>query len=344
MISLTQTLEKLVGRADLSENESFEVSQEILKGTAQPAVLAGLLTALRSKGETVDEITGFARAMRESMTRVSCGGKIAADTCGTGGDSKGTFNISTAAAFIVAGAGIPVAKHGNRSISSKCGSADVLDALGVKIDMAKEKAEKCLADAGIVFLFAPLYHPAMNHVAPVRRELGIRTIFNILGPLANPAGAAAQVIGVPKENLVGVLAKTLQKLNPKEGTCSIVLSEDGHDELILQGKETAMEVHNGRLRRITLRPKEFGLKKATLPALKGGEAKENARILTDFLEGKRKDLEDIVLANAALAVYCARKAAGETTSLKDSLRAARESLGSGAARKKLERLVLAGRK
>src|SRR3989338_6419837 len=187
MISLSQALEKLVGREDLSETESFEAAQEILKGAAPPAVIAGLLTALRSKGETVDEITGFARAMRESMTRVSAGGKIAAATCGAGGDAQGTFNISTAAAFVVAGAGIPVAKHGNRSISSKCGSADVLEALGVKIDMAREPAEKCLAETGIVFLFAPLYHPAMKNAAPVRKELGIRTIFNILGPLANPA-------------------------------------------------------------------------------------------------------------------------------------------------------------
>ena len=343
VISLSQALEKLVSREDLSEKESFEIAQEILKGAVPSAGIAGLLTALRSKGETVNEITGFARALRESMTRVSTGGKIVADTCGTGGDSRGTFNISTAAAFVAAGAGIPVAKHGNRSISSKCGSADVLEALGVRIDMAKEQAEKCLAETGIVFLFAPHYHPAMKHVAPVRKELGIRTIFNILGPLANPAGAAAQVIGTPRENLVGILSKTLQKLNSKEGTCTIVLSENGYDELVLQGKETAMEIHNGRLKKISLGPKDFGLKKASLAVLKGGDAKENSRILVDFLQGKRKDLEDVILANAALAIYCAQKAVGKIANLKGSLRMARESLALGAARRKLECLIEAGR-
>ena len=339
MISLAQALDKLAGRSDLTEKEAFETAQEFLKGAAQPAVMAGILTALRAKGETVDEVTGFARAMRESMTRVSTGGRIVADTCGTGGDAQGTFNISTAAAFVAAGAGIPVAKHGNRSISSRCGSADVLEALGVKIDMGKEQAEKCLSEAGIVFLFAPLYHPAMKNVAPVRKELGIRTIFNLLGPLANPAGAAAQVIGVPRESLVSILTKAIQKLNPKEGTCSIVLSEDGHDELILQGKEDAMEIHNGRLRRITLGPKDFALKKAPLASLKGGDAKENAKILRDLLSGGRKDLEDVVLANAALTVYCTWKAAGDITSLRDSLKMARASLASGAALKKLELLI-----
>ena len=343
MSGLTLALEKLVGGANLTEMESFEVAGEFLRGTAAPAQMSGILTALRSKGESVDEITGFARAMRESMTKVNAGAKIVADTCGTGGDSRGTFNISTAAAFVAAGTGIPVAKHGNRSISSRCGSADVLEACGVKIDMAHEQAEACLNEIGIVFLFAPLYHPAMKNVAPVRKELGVRTIFNILGPLANPAGAAAQVIGVANDGLVSTLTKVLQKLSPKEGACAIVLSDDGHDELVLQGKETAMEIHNGRLKRIPLGPKDLGLKKSRLAALQGGDAKDNAKILVDFLAGSRKDLEDIVLANAALAIYCAKKASGKTADLKGAFGDAKESLHSGAARAKLENLKEAGR-
>src|SRR3989344_3068610 len=226
MNHFSSLIEQLLSGSHLTEGNAFSAMQSILQGQVTQVQMAGVLTALRSKKENPYEIIGFVKAMRESMVKITPRVPLVLDTCGTGGDGKGTFNISTAAAFVVAGAGIPVAKHGNRSISSFCGSADVLEAMGVKIDMIGEQAEKCLSEAGIFFLFAPLYPPAMKHAAPVRKELGIRTIFNILGPLANPAGAAAQVIGVPKQNLVGVLAKTIQKLNPKEGTCSIVVSED----------------------------------------------------------------------------------------------------------------------
>lgn len=333
----SQTLERLIRGEDLTGEEAFACAGEILEGRLSPVQTAACLTALRAKGETIEEITGFVRAMRSSMTKVSSAEKIIVDTCGTGGDSKGTFNVSTASAFVVAGAGFFVAKHGNRSISSACGSADVLEALGVKVNLPKEKAEACLKDAGIVFLFAPAYHPAMKNVAPVRRELGVRTIFNILGPLANPAGANAQVIGVPRKELVATLAKVLQSLNLKGG-CVIVVHEDGHDELILQGKDTALLIQAGKIKKIRLGPAQFGLKKANLSGLKGGDAQANAKILLDFLSGRRKDIEDVVLANAALAMFCAQTAGGNGADLKKSLGMARKSLESGAALQKLKKL------
>ncbi len=343
-MQISAVLEKLILKKNLSQAEAFESAKEILGGTLTHAQTAALLTALRAKGEAVDEIAGFVLAMRDSMTKIVSARKIIVDTCGTGGDSKGTFNISTAAAFIVAGAGFTVAKHGNRSVSSACGSADLLEACGVKIDISKEKAEKILEEIGIVFLFAPHYHPAMKNVAPVRKELGIRTLFNLLGPLANPASANAQVIGVSNKGLVGTISKVLQKVSAKSGSCFIVLNEDGHDELILNGKEAANEIFKGKIRSISLKPKNFGLKKASVKALKGGDAKVNAQIIFDVLSGKNSELGNVLIANAALAIFCAQKAEGDKKSdLKSAAAVARNSLLSGAALEKLKRLAEASR-
>ncbi len=338
-MNFTQTLEKIILREDLSEGEAFGLMKEILSGTVPPAQIAAALAALRSKEETVDEIVGFATAMRESMTKVQAGSEIVVDTCGTGGDSKGTFNISTAAAFVVAGAGYKVAKHGNRSISSVCGSADVLEASGVKIDVPKETAEKLLREVGIAFLFAPLYHPAMKNVAAVRSELGVRTVFNILGPLANPSGANAQVIGVAKKELVPLLAKVLQKLNRGKNSAATIVHEDGHDEIILTGKGLVAEVHRNKVKSLRLSPKDLGLKTHSFHAARGGDAKENARILLELLSGRMPGMEEVVIANAALAIFTAEKLSSGKLTKKKAAEKARESISSGRARQKLEQLI-----
>jgi anthranilate phosphoribosyltransferase len=298
--------------------------------------------------------------MREVMQKISARFPVVVDTCGTGGDGKQTFNISTAAAFVAAGAGLSVAKHGNRSISSRCGSADVLEALGVKTDMSKETAERCLNTIGMTFLFAPLYHPAMKHVAGIRKELGIRTIFNLLGPLLNPASANAQVIGVPRKELIPLISKVLQKLNHGKPSCAMVVHESGHDELVLSGKADGAEIFKNKIRAVSLTPKTFGLKKIRSSLLNGGDAAQNAQILKDLLTRYDHPLRDIVVANAALAMVCAQRVQGlvgagfmpasqvlgnapikgaATRSIKDAVQLARESILSGAALKKLNDLA-----
>ena len=344
MIDFPSILEKLIARKDLSAGEARAAMIEILSGAVPQTRIAAFLVALRSKGESARELAGFVRAMRESMSKVASDHAVIADTCGTGGDGKGTFNISTAAAFVAAGAEVPVAKHGNRSISSACGSADVLEALGVKVDMSKEVSEACLKDVGITFLFAPLYHPAMKNVGPVRKELGIRTVFNFLGPLANPAGARAQVIGVPRKEFVPLIAKTLNELNGRGNSTAIVVHEDGHDEIVLSGKSVVAEVHGGKIKTTSLSPKDFGLPKAKPGILKGGDARTNAAILKDLLANPQHPLADIVIANASLAIYCAEKTGRkkpppDAKLRKESVERARVSLKSGAAAKKLALLV-----
>ncbi len=330
---------KLVERGDLTFEEAKESVAEIFGGTVSPALIAGFLVALRMKGETVEEIAGAAEAMRGAATRVHLPGiSVIADTCGTGGDRQGSFNISTGAAFVVAGAGITVAKHGNRSISSKCGSADVLEALGVRVDPPLPVVERCLKEIGIGFLFAPAFHPAMRHAMPVRRELGVRTVFNLLGPLTNPAGANAQVIGVFSPKMVEIAARVLVRLGTAH---ALVVHGAGHDEITLAGNTLAAEVVDGRVRRRTIRPQDFGFKRHAPGAVAGGDREENADILRRVLNGEPGPRRDAVVANAAAALLVASRAAGrkDIKNFKDARRVAEESIDTGAAHKKLESLA-----
>jgi anthranilate phosphoribosyltransferase len=281
------------------------------------------------KGETVDEIAGMARVMREHALRVETEG-VVVDTCGTGGDASGTFNVSTAAAFVVAGAGAKVAKHGNRAMSSACGSADVLEALGAKIDLNPDQVGQCLREAGIGFMFAQVFHPAMKYVAPARREIGIRTAFNILGPLTNPAGARCQLLGVARPELAPMIAAVLSRLGTHHAL--VVHGDGGLDELSLTGESHVHEVKDGAIREYFVSPEELGLAKAPLEAVKGGTPEENASKLRSVLAGERGPLRDIVALNAAAALV----AADVAPDLKAGVQLAAETIDSGAAKARLE--------
>ncbi len=332
---IKDAISKVVKGADLTEEEMMHVMSEIMGGAASPAQIASFITALRLKGETVDEITGAARVMRQKAARIEVSSPVVVDTCGTGGDESMTFNISTAAAFVVAGCGITVAKHGNRSVSSKSGSADVLRELGVNIEAEVGTVEECLDKVGIGFLFAPLLHGAMKYAAPVRREIGIRTIFNILGPLTNPAGARYQVLGVYDPLLTDILAKVLYNLGSIRAF--VVCGEDGLDEITLTGETRVTELHDGSIKTYHLRPEDFGLERCAPCDLKGGDPRENARIIRGVLEGSCGPHRDIVLLNASPAIVAARKA----RTLKEGVAIARGSIDSGEALKKLDGLVAA---
>jgi len=327
-------IEKLVNGSSLTETESFAVMNEMMKGKATSAQIAAYLVALRCKGETVDEIVGSVRAMRGNCLRVTLDDLDAVDLCGTGGDGKGTFNISTTAAFVVAGTGVKVAKHGNRAASSKCGSADLLEELGVAIDLKPEDVATCVEDVGVGFIFAPLFHPAMKNVAPVRRELGVRTLFNLLGPLANPAGVRRQLVGVFHKSLMDKFAQSLQRLGVEHAV--IVHCEGGYDEATTAGiSEALMVFDDGRISRLEIVPEDLGFKRAESEALKGGSAKENADLTVRILEGEDGACADTVVLNSALALL----SAGRTEDLKEGLTMAKESIKSGRAKKVLENLV-----
>jgi anthranilate phosphoribosyltransferase len=307
---------------------------EIMSGEATPAQIAGFLAAMRIKGETVDEVTGCAEAMREKATRVRTKHSVVIDTCGTGGDAVGTFNVSTAAAIVACGAGAAVAKHGNRAVSSRCGSADVLKALGVKIeDVPVQKVEQCLDEVGMAFLFAPSLHGAMKYAAPVRRELGIRTVFNILGPLTNPAHATRQLIGVYDEKLTSLVADVLKALGSERAL--VVHGAGGLDEISTCGPTKVSEIHNGEVKTYTLDSSDLGFHKASANDLTGGDAATNAQILLDVLEGKVGPQRDIVVLNSAAALYVS----GLASSVEEGISVAENSIDSGAARSKLARLV-----
>ena len=329
---IKEAIRKVVAGVDLTEAETVEVVSEVMNGEATPAQIASFLTALRLKGETVAEITGAARVMREKSTRVNAGTDKLVDTCGTGGDDSGTFNISTASAFVVAGAGITVAKHGNRSVSSKCGSADVLGALGVNIEVDVARVEECLEKAQIGFLFAPLLHGAMKFAAPVRREIGIRTIFNILGPLTNPAGAKRQLIGVYDPMLTDLLAQVLNNLGSEHAF--VVRGEDGLDEITLTTETKVTELKNGEIKSYHLKPEELGLVRCAPEDLKGGDAKENAAIIEAIYKGELGPRRDIVIANAAAALI----AGGFSKNFTEGVAVARWSIESGEALKRLDLL------
>jgi anthranilate phosphoribosyltransferase len=317
---------------DLSEDEASGAMREIMSGEATSAQIGAFLIALRMKGETVEEIVGMARVMRERALRVEVEGALV-DTCGTGGDAQGTFNVSTAAAFVAAGAGARVAKHGNRAMSSACGSADVLEALGAKIDLPPEGVARCIREAGFGFMFAQAFHPAMKHVAGPRREIGVRTVFNILGPLTNPAGAQAQVLGVARPDLAPKMAAALQRLGSRRAL--VVHGHEGLDEISLSGPSTIHEVQGGESRQYTVSPEEVGLTSAPLEAIRGGSAQENATALRAILDGQQGPLREIVLLNAAAALVAAEVAAD----LRDGVRLAREAIDSGAARQRLEQFI-----
>lgn len=332
---IREAIAKLVENRELSREEALAAMREIMAGEATQAQIAAYITALRLRGESPAVIAGSAAAMREKFTAVPAPGDVVVDTCGTGGDGAHTFNISTAAAFVAAGAGITVAKHGNRSVSSKCGSADVLAAMGVKIDCAPEIMARCLREVGIAFLFAPVLHPAMKHAIGPRREIGIRTIFNILGPLSNPAGARYGVLGVYHRDLVPVLAEAAASLGAQR--LFVVHGADGLDELTTTGDSFVAEVDRGAVRTYTINPASFGLPRARPEDLRGGEAGENAALIRALLSGEKGPRRDIVLLNAAAAIV----AGGRAADLAEGLQAAARSVDGGAARQKLEALARA---
>ncbi|PYV38238.1 MAG: anthranilate phosphoribosyltransferase [Acidobacteria bacterium] len=329
-----ETLKKLRARIDLELDEADSLLEAIFQQHLSEIQVAGLLVTLASKGESINEIAGFARAMRRYALKLDRQQKQLVDTAGTGGDCCGTFNISTAAAFVIAGAGVPVAKHGNRAISGRCGSADVLTNLGVRIDAPKDVLERCLASCGITFLFAPAFHQAMKVVSRVRKELGIRTIFNLLGPLLNPAGAKRQIIGVYSPHLTEVFAEVLRLLGCEHAL--IFSGEDGLDEITVSHRTKVTEIKAGQIRTQYLEPESFGMQRTPIEQLVGGDTAENGRILQDILEVRLNGAkQDVVLLNAAAGIYVS----GRVDSIHDGLALARMSLESRRALEKLEKLV-----
>ncbi len=330
---ITGIIQKLIENRDLTEAEARAAMEELMTGRATDAQIGAFLTALRMKGETQDEVVGFARVMREKATPLWNGEPLEVlDTCGTGGDGSGSFNISTAAAFVAAGAGARVAKHGNRAASSQCGSADVLESLGVNIQMSPAELRHVLDKVGIGFLFAPGFHASMKYVMPARKQLKVQTVFNILGPLANPAGATFQVIGVYSEALLDLMAGAVARLGVRHGF--VVHGRDGVDEITLSAPTDVVEVTNGETRRFSVEPEDFGIERAGSDALKGGDRATNARIIQGVLSGEAGPRRNVVLINAAAAIA----ATGLAGDLRGGFRLAVQSIDSGAARQKLDQL------
>ena len=343
---IKEAIAMVVEGRDLSEATMVSVMDQIMGGEATPAQIASFITALRMKGETVEEITGAARVMRARATPIRVGSVLdidredinidretILDTCGTGGSGTKTFNVSTTVAFIVAACGVKVAKHGNRSVSSACGSADVLERLGVNLDVPAQTVEKCIDEVGVGFLFAPALHGAMKHAIGPRKEIGIRTIFNILGPLTNPAGANRQVLGVYRDSLVPVLAKVLANLGCRRGF--VVHGCDGMDEVTMTGPTHVAEINAGEVSEYTISPTDFGLQACTLADLQGGDARRNAQLVRSVLEGERGARRDIVLLNSAFALT----AADVAQDLKAGFVMAAEAVDSGRALEKLAGLA-----
>jgi anthranilate phosphoribosyltransferase len=332
-MELTDAIARVVEGHDLTRNDASEVLRTIMSGEATPAQIGGLLVALRMKGESVDEITGFAETMRAFATRVNTSRRPLVDTCGTGGDESGSFNISTTTAFVVAGAGIAVAKHGNRAASSRCGSADVLEALGVNIEASAEEVGKSIDDIGIGFLFARTLHRAMKHVAAPRLELKIRTVFNFLGPLTNPANADGQVLGIFDVSRIEEFAYVLKQLGTRRAL--VVSGADGLDEISISGPTHVAEAYQGTVKTYIIEPGDVGLPTGPASALQGGNAHENAGILKAVLDGEIGPRRDIVVFNAAAAIL----AADGAVDWREALSRAQESIDSGAARGKLDALI-----
>lgn len=325
-----ELLEKIVKRENLSEEEAADALTEIMEGRVNPSQIAAFLTALKAKGETVDEIVAFAKVMRSKAIRVETGLEHLVDTAGTGGDGSGTFNISTAAAIVAVGAGARVAKHGNRAASSKSGSADVLEELGVNVSVDAKGAQEQLEEIGITFLFAPLYHPAMKAVGQVRRELGFKTVFNLLGPLTNPAGAKRQIVGVYEKALVGKIANVLQKLGTEK---ALVVCSD-MDEISASAPTEICEVGAGGIRKSVVSPEDFGVARSSLAQIKAEDKAQSAKIILEVFSGKAGAARDVVVLNAAAAIY----AGGIAQSLQEGAELAKKSIDSGKAMEKLEQL------
>jgi anthranilate phosphoribosyltransferase len=328
----SELLDKLQRRQDLTVDEAAGAMEAIMDGRAQPSQIAGLLIALAMKGERPAEIVGLARTMRARAARLARVHAPVFDTCGTGGDRAHTFNVSTVAALVVAACGVRMAKHGNRSVSSRCGSADVFEALGVNVTAEPAVVERCLDEAGIAFFFAPTFHPSMRHAAPTRKELGVRTAFNLLGPLTNPAGASRQLVGVPRPELTELVARSLALLGSERAW--VVHGADGLDEISTTGYTKVSECRDGQVNTFYLHPADAGISKAAPEALGGGDAGENAAIARAVLEGAHGAPRDIVVLNAAAALLVA----GRTTTLRDGLAMAGEAIDSGRAASVLEHL------
>ena len=330
---IVQAIAKVLDGADLPQKEAVDVMSEVMSGQASPAQIGGLLTALRMKGESIGEISGFALAMREKATKISPKAATLIDTCGTGGDKSGTFNISTAAAFVAAAAGISVAKHGNRSVSSKSGSADVLEALGVKIDISPDAVEKCIEKVGIGFMFAPLFHQAMKHAAGPRAELGVRTVFNILGPLTNPAQAGYQLLGVYDARLVRTMAQVLKNLGTRRAM--VVHGSGGLDEITISGTTHVAELKDGQIREYDISPEQFGIACADLHTVSGGDSTQNAKIIETVLHGQPGERSDITALNAGAAIYVC----GGANTLAEGISRAQQILADGSAANKLHEMI-----
>ncbi len=329
---IREAIELLVRGEHLSMEQAVQVMEEIMTGEATPAQFGAFVTALRLKGEHPEEVAGMALVMRDKANRV-VHTEAVVDTCGTGGDGSGSFNVSTAAAFVAAAAGAVVAKHGNRAMSSRCGSADVLEALGVKIELTPEQVQRCLAEAGIGFMFAPAFHPAMRFASGPRREVGIRTVFNILGPLTNPAGAAHQVVGVGDGSLGPLMAGALQRMGSKHAL--VVHSEDGMDEISICAPTNVWEVTGGGVRAYRIAPEDFGLSRGAMEAVRGSTAAENAARMRALFSDEQGTLLDMVLLNAAAALLAADRAG----SLNDGLAMARKAVEDGEALRRVDALV-----
>lgn len=344
IMQIVDAIKKVVTGEHLTRDEAESVMDGIMSGQATDAQIAAFLTALRMKSETVEELIGFARVIRRKACPIATRSHVAAsysgtdremlvDTCGTGGDAAGTFNISTATAFVLAGAGVRVAKHGNRSVSSLCGSADVVEALGIRIDLSPDAVGRCIDEVGIGFLYAPLLHDAMRYVMLARREMKIRTVFNLLGPLCNPANATAQVLGVYDEKLTEMMAQVLCELGAHRAF--VVHGADGLDEISISGETKISEVRDGQVRTYYVTPENFGLARAPIEQIRGGDAGRNAEIIREILSGSESTRRDIVLLNAAAGLA----AGGKVENLREGVAMARESVGSGKALAKLEDLV-----
>lgn len=331
-MNIKEAIRQAIAREDLSQENAYKVALSIMSGEATEAQIGSLITALRMKGETVDEITGFVKAMRDKVTKIKASEESLIDTCGTGGDGAGTFNISTISALVAAGAGCVVAKHGNRSVSSQCGSADLLKELGVKIDNTPDKVEKCIKEIGVGFLFAPLLHPAMKYAIGPRREMAVRTIFNILGPLTNPASAKRQLLGVYAKELTTPIANVLANLDSIH--CMVVHGEDGLDEITTTGNTYVSELKDGKVTEYTISPEDFGIVKRTPEDLKGGDPGTNAKIALNLLEGGSGGKREITILNSGAAIYVS----GKAKNLAEGIEKAKESIDSGKALKKLEKL------
>ncbi len=340
---MTEYLRLIAEGGALTQTQAEQVMHVMLRGEAGPEETAGLLMGLRARGETLQELVGFTRIMRQYATAIELNDPHAIDLCGTGGDNTGAFNISTAASFVCAGAGVTVAKHGNRSVSSKCGSADVLEALGVNVELRKAGVEYCLKEAGIAFIFAPFFHPALRHVMPVRKKLAARTFFNILGPLCNPAGVRRQLVGAFSIDVAQLMASILSRLDALHVVA--VHSEDGMDEISLSAGTQAFEYsalpgeRARSIKPVNISPEQHGFSCVEIEVLRGGTAGDNAALLKNVLLGKHGPHRDIVMLNAAYALH----ASGRFSSLSDCFGAARESIDSGAALRCLDNLISASR-